>query len=76
MKLYNKKKNDYYNIQKEVKLYLTTARDRLSEILKTVIKLKGDNTKVSVMQKVGKLFSEFLEFQDMLAKKIIKSTAM
>ena len=48
MKFYNKKKEEYFSIQKEVKLYLTQSKDKLVEILKEVIKLKGVNsTKVS-----------------------------
>ena len=39
--------------------------------------MKGvDNKKLSTAQKLGKVFNDFLEFQDMLAKKIIKATAI
>ncbi len=77
VKFYNKKKEDYMAVQKEVKLYLTQSKDKLVEILKVVIQMKGVNAKkLSTAQKLGKVFNDFLEFQDMLAKKVIKATAI
>lgn len=50
MQFYNKKKEEYSDIQKEIKLYLTQSKDKLVEILKEVIKLKGVNdAKVSTL---------------------------